>query len=67
MNTRTPLAAILLALLGVLFIAVAIFYATTKTGLLASDVSIHYKHAILAAVLGILCFVAANFARRQRT
>jgi hypothetical protein len=67
MNTRTPLAVILLALLGVLFIAVAIFYATTKTGLLASDVSIHYKHAILAAVLGILCFVTANFARRQNT
>lgn len=65
MNSRSSLPAILLALLGVFFIAVAIFYATTKTGLLASDVSIHYKHAILSAVLGILCFVGANFARRR--
>jgi hypothetical protein len=67
MNPRTSLPAILLALLGVLFIAFAIFYATTKTGLLASDVTIHYKHAILAAVLGILCFVGANFARRRNS
>jgi hypothetical protein len=67
MNPRTSLPAILLALLGVLFIAFAIFYATTKTGLLASDVSIHYKHAILATVLGILCFVGANFARRRNS
>jgi hypothetical protein len=27
---------------------------------------VHYKHAILAIVLGILAFVAANFARRRR-
>ena len=67
MNPRTSLPAILLAVLGVLFIAVAIFYATTKTGLLASDVTIHYKHAILSAGLGVLCFVAANFARRRST
>jgi hypothetical protein len=66
MNNRTPLPAVLLALLGLVFFAVAIFYATTKTGLLASEVSIHYKHAILSAVLGVLCFVGANFARRRR-
>ena len=48
MNSRSPLPAILLALLGVLFFAVAIFYATTKTGLLASDMTIHYKHATVA-------------------
>jgi hypothetical protein len=65
MNNRTPLAAILLALLGVLFFGLAIFYATTRTGLLASDTTIHYKHAILSAVLGVLCFIAANFARRR--
>lgn len=65
MTSRSPLPAILLALLGVLFIAVAIFYATTDTGLLASAVGRHYKHATVAAVLGILCFVAANFARRR--
>jgi drug/metabolite transporter (DMT)-like permease len=65
MSTRTSLLAILLALLGVLFIAFAIFYATTDTGLLASDVGRHYKHAIVAAILGFLCFVGANFARRR--
>ncbi|MDQ6848128.1 MAG: hypothetical protein M3019_11215 [Candidatus Dormibacteraeota bacterium] len=66
MNTRSPILAILLALLGVLFVALAIFYATTKTGLLASDATvIHYKHAILCAALAVLCFVGANFARRR--
>jgi hypothetical protein len=65
MNSRSSLPTILLVLLGVLFLAFAIFYATTDTGLLASDVSRHYKHAVLAAVLGVLCFVGANFARRR--
>ncbi|HEX4580290.1 MAG TPA: hypothetical protein VH498_09850 [Candidatus Dormibacteraeota bacterium] len=65
MNPRTPLVAILLALLGVLFVAVAIFYATTDTGLLASAVGRHYKHAIVAAAVAVLCFVGANFARRR--
>ena len=65
MNTRSPIAAIVLALLGVLFIALAIFYATTNTGLLASEVGRHYKHAIVAAVLGVVCFIGANFARRR--
>jgi hypothetical protein len=65
MSSRSPLPAILLALLGVLFIALAIFYATTDTSLLASGVARHYKHAILAAVLAVLSFIAANFARRR--
>ncbi|HEY8755175.1 MAG TPA: hypothetical protein VIN65_02340 [Candidatus Dormibacteraeota bacterium] len=66
MSSRSPLPAILLALLGVLFIAFAIFYATTDTGLLAGAVARHYKHATVAAILGILCFVGANFARRRQ-
>lgn len=65
MPTRTPLTTILLAMLGVLFIAVAIFYATTDTGLLASTVARHYKHAVVAAILALLCFVGANFSRRR--
>ena len=52
MSPRSPLPAILLALLGVLFIAFAIFYATTDTALFASGVARHYKHATVAAVLG---------------
>jgi hypothetical protein len=65
MNPRTPPAAILLALLGVLFVAVAIFYATTDTHVLASEFGRHYKHAIVAAAVAVLCFVGANFARRR--
>lgn len=65
MKPRTPILAVLLVLLGVLFIAVAIFYATTDTGLLASAVGRHDKHAIVAAALAVLCFVGANFARRR--
>jgi len=53
-------------LLGVLFIAFAIFYATTDTALLASAVGRHYKHATVCAVLGVLCFVGANFARHRQ-
>jgi uncharacterized membrane protein YqjE len=66
MNNRSSLPAILLALLGVLFIAFAIFYATTDTAVLASPFGRHYKHAIVAAVLGVLCFIGANFARRRQ-
>jgi hypothetical protein len=62
---RISLPAILLGLLGVLFIAFAIFYATTDTGFLASTVTRHYKHALVAAILGVLSFVGANFARRR--
>jgi hypothetical protein len=65
MNNR--LASILLGILGVLFLAVAIFYLTTDTGLLASSVARHYKHAIVAAVLGVVCFIAANFVRQRPT
>ena len=65
MASRTPLPTILLAMLGVLFVAVAIFYATTDTGLLASSVARHYKHAVVAAILAVLCFVGANFTRRR--
>jgi hypothetical protein len=67
MNTRSQLPVVLLALLGVLFIAFAIFYATTDTGLLASAVGRHYKHAVLAAILAVLCFIAANFVRQRET
>ncbi len=65
MNTRSSIPAVLLAILGVLFVAFAIFYATTDTGLLASTVTRHYKHAVVAAVLAVLCLIGANFARRR--
>lgn len=52
-------------LLGVLFVAAAIYYATTATSFLASDFGHHDKHAVLAAALGVLSFVGANFARHR--
>ncbi len=70
MNSRTTarssLPVILLALLGILFLVAAIFYATTDTSLLASAVARHYKHAAVAVVLAVLCFIGANFARQRR-
>lgn len=65
MSSRTPLVAILLALLGVAFLAFAVFYATTDTHVLASEFGRHYKHAVVAVALAVLCFVGANFARRR--
>lgn len=67
METRSqgnvPLALGLLVLAGVFAIG-AIFYATTQTAFLAGSVTHHYKHAVLAAVLAVLCLIGANFARR---
>ena len=56
--------AIGLVVLAMVFAIAAIFYATTKTSLLASTEAHHYKHAVLAAVLAVLCLIGANFARR---
>lgn len=53
-------------LLALIFIVVAIFYATQSTDLLASGVGIHYKHAALAAVLAVLSLIAANIVRPHR-
>ncbi len=65
MNNRNSAPVILLVLLGIAFVAVAIFYAVTNTSFLASSTGIHYKHAIVAAILAVLCFVGANFARNR--
>ena len=58
--------AVILGVLGVLFVIIAILYAIG--GILptftSSDVAgPHYKHAILFAVLAVASFVGANFAR----
>lgn len=66
MSSRSPVPTVLLLLLAILFVAVAIFYATTDTGLLASSVARHYKHAVVAAVLAVLCLIGANFSRPRR-
>jgi hypothetical protein len=62
-NGNMPVA-IGLIVLGVIFVVAAIFYATTKTSLLASTDAKHYKHAVLFAVLAVLSLIGANFARK---
>ena len=58
--------AVVLGVLGVLFIVVAALYLVG--GILPTFTSSgvegpHYKHAVLFAVLAVASFVAANFAR----
>jgi hypothetical protein len=57
--------AIGLMVLALVFAVAAIFYATATTSLLADTTAHHYKHAVLAAVLAVLCLIGANFARRS--
>lgn len=61
---NTPLAAAL-AVAALAFIGLAVFYATTKTSLLASTEAVHYKHAIVSAGVAVLCLIGANMARRR--
>jgi len=63
MKGNPPLA-VGLIVLAIVFAGFSVFYFTTKTSLLAGDAAIHYKHAIVFAVLAVLALVAANFARR---
>ncbi|HEV2415806.1 MAG TPA: hypothetical protein VGX27_13460 [Candidatus Dormibacteraeota bacterium] len=63
---RTNTFAVVLGILGILFVVVAVLYAIG--GILPTFTSSgiegpHYKHAILFAVLAVASFVAANFAR----
>jgi predicted Co/Zn/Cd cation transporter (cation efflux family) len=63
MRGSRPLA-LALIVLAVVFAALAIFYFTQKTNLLASGrPALHWKHAIVFTVLTLLALVAANFAR----
>ena len=63
---RSPLLAIALVVLGIICVGFAVFYATTDTGLFASDVTRHYKHAVAFAAGAVVCFIGANFARVRR-
>ena len=63
---RTNTFAVVLGILGILFVVAAVLYAIggilptfTSSGIAGP----HYKHAILFAVLAVASFVAANFAR----
>lgn len=55
--------AIAFVVLAVVFIAAAVYYWTTQTSFLASDFSIHHKHALLAAGLAVVCLIGANITR----
>lgn len=59
-------AAIALVLLAVVFIVLAILYATGSIQFLTTSGTAHahhYTHAILAGILALLSLVAANIAR----
>ncbi|HET7420410.1 MAG TPA: hypothetical protein VFL27_08515 [Candidatus Dormibacteraeota bacterium] len=63
---RSNTFAVVLGVLGVLFVVIAVLYAIG--GILPTFTSSgiegpHYKHAILFVVLAVASFVAANFAR----
>lgn len=62
---RSPALAILLVVVGLVCVALAVFFATTDTGFLAGSVARHYKHAVAFAVAAVVCFIGANFARTR--
>lgn len=55
----------LLVLVGIVLIVIGVLYALGVVHFFTTP-GAHYKHAILAIVLGVLAIVAANFARRRR-
>jgi hypothetical protein len=63
MHQRSIVPAVALVVLAVLLFAAAAFYATQQTGFLASEVSVHTKHALLCAGLGVLALIGANIVR----
>jgi hypothetical protein len=52
--------------LAVVFAALAVFYASSNTSLLASAYGKHSKHAVLFALLAVLSLAAASFARPRK-
>ncbi len=55
----------LLVLVGIVLIVIGILYALGVVHFFTTP-GVHYKHAILCIVLGVLAFIAANFARPRR-
>lgn len=55
----------LLILVGIVLIVIGILYALGIVHFFTTP-GVHYKHAILCVVLGVLAIIAANFARPRR-
>lgn len=55
----------LLVLVGVILIVIGVLYALGIVHFFTTP-GVHYKHAILCIVLGVLAIIAANFARPRR-
>lgn len=62
----TSALSVVLFVVGVFFLAVCVFYATTTTSILAKSSAHHYKHAVIAGVLALLSFGGAIAARRPQ-
>ncbi|HEY1455493.1 MAG TPA: hypothetical protein VGG31_03280 [Candidatus Dormibacteraeota bacterium] len=52
-----------LLVIGLLCVVAAVLYALGVLQFLASTSGVHYKHAILFAVLAVACFIGFNFTR----
>ncbi|MFI5282762.1 MAG: hypothetical protein ACHQ0J_06485 [Candidatus Dormibacterales bacterium] len=57
--------ALVFVVLGIAFIIVGALYATGNLQIATSGPGNHYKHAILAGVLAVASFIAANFLRER--
>jgi hypothetical protein len=51
--------------LAVVFVVIAVLYATGVLQILSSGSGVHIKHAILFAVLAVASLIAANFTREK--
>lgn len=55
-----------LALAGLACAALAIYFATQRTGFLASSVRIHHKNAVAFGILAVLALIGAVVTYRRR-
>jgi uncharacterized membrane protein len=59
--------AIVLGIIGVICLALAVIYFTLRTNLFASGHPFrHTDRAVILAIVAVVCFVAAYFARPRR-
>ena len=55
-----------LTLVGLVCAGLAIYFATQRTGFLASSVRIHHKNAVAFAILAVLALIGAVITYRRK-
>jgi len=53
----------LLAIVGVVFLVLAVLYALGDINVFTTPAAHHYKHAAVAVVVAVVCFIGANYTR----